>query len=561
MIQDRPKVLIIEDDPLDLRSYVKFLSEGRGDYDLHSAESLKQAQDLLKKEEYAVVLTDLRLRKAEEGGFTVIKEVKASYPATLVIVFTGIGGADSANDAIRFGADDYMTKPLNPERLRQVVRNGIEIYEQRRIEWLDMQREGALNRPLPTPGGSFVHSCRSMTDLVDKAIRLAQSDDHLLIAGEPGTGKGLLAECIHLGSERSAMDLVNCGSLSEHSTERILFGDATEQIYSAGVLERLGNGTLILDRIASLSIRLQERLLKAILSGQYSLHPAHPPATINVRLIAINDGDLESSLQQGFFLSELYAQFLQKIEVPPLRRRYDEDGRYRDVLHLANYFIKKYSTANGENSGAEPYSEEAKDIFIKYPFPGNVSELERVIRLALTKSQGGTILPNHLPERMHRYISRPGLGPATKVSRVRCPHGDFSCNQTETIASAYSQAKGIYLRLGKLAPRTVQALDLYFKNLGLIPIRSRDQHLNQVLTPICGVCVSLQSARFAVIDYDFETDAANYELGMLNALGTPTLIISKRGRTYENFSPTLIYEYESEADIPNIIERWVSEHL
>lgn len=564
MNQQRPQVLIVEDEIDLLEFYVLELEEG-ADYDVHPAQTVKEAQAKLAGHEFAVVLTDLKLRAANRGGLAILDGVKKASPTTQVIVFTGIGGTDDAREAERLGADGYLAKPLDFDRLRQVVKNAIAT-QQQLIEAREKVRH-RREKHLPTPE-RFVYGCSTMSQLVNAAARLAGSSGNLLIVGEPGTGKGLLAEGIHFGSQRAAFELVNCGSLSERTLERIIFGWLDEDTgnYHSGLLERLSGGTLVLDRVSDLSLRLQEKLLEALSAEEYYPHDSVGPIRVDVRILSMSQFDLRRAVDQGLFLADLYGWLAaDQLVVPPLRDRRDPDGRYKDVLILAEHFIKKYgSRLYGEDAELPKLAPETEYILEMYPFPNNVRELQQAIRLALGGLDGYAyaILPGHLPAQMQRYGARPSLGvaPAEPETSVLCPHGMFRCNQTAVIAMAYhSSAGGVYLRLAQnTAPDVANEIRRQIERLGR-PVFPPDE-IRDSLTPICEVCVPIQSSHCAIVDVTSTDQHIFYELGLLHALGVPTLILKKRDTLMpDRFSETPVTDYADAQEIGELVRSWLLE--
>jgi DNA-binding NtrC family response regulator len=554
MNERKYQILIIDDDGDLLEFYIRKLQEHLNDCDLRKAKSLKEARSQMTQYDFDVVLTDLKLRTADQGGLTILNEVKRRNPYTQVIVFSGIGGTEDARQAERLNVDGYLTKPLDFDQVHKVVRNAIGLKSQL------VEAHGSV-LPLPAPE-RIVYTCKVMSDLWRNATRLADGTQNILIRGEPGTGKGLLAEEIHFGSNRKAFELVNCGSLSERALEGIIFGrdGEAESGHQGGLLERLSEGTLVLDRVASLSLRLQEKLISA-LHPNYDMPSKHSKASRSkVRLIAIDEFEVDIALKHRLFLRELYTLLAaETLLVPPLRERFDPDGKYNDVLVLVEHFLRKYGEQNKQLMGIMPtLSHEVETIFEVYPFPGNVRELEQTILLALTKAEDNQIHINHLPLKLRKYGGQLTLGAPTENAdiKLQCPHGSFYCNQVGAIYSAYHNSETIYLSL----PSEFGAIQLRELQNYLAGFGKRAIVLEEVFNPLtsmCNICVPIQSSRFAIVDFKTDPQTA-YQLGLLHAMGIPTLLLKHVNQTVPSaFSATNIVEYSHVDELKELISTWL----
>lgn len=553
-MSDNPApVLIIEDEEPLLKLYLLKLTDDA--YQLEPAYSLKEARRKLAETEYHVVLTDIKLRTADRGGITLLEEVKKQYPASQVILFSGIAGTDEARQARRLSADGFLTKPLDFDNVRQVIRNSIALRNQL-IEIYPPANDFITPDPL-------IYYSQPMKKLIQKATKLANRDDNVLIIGEIGTGKGLIAEGIHFGSERAVFELINCGSLSERSLGRILFGhyDEKTDIYHSGVLERLRGGTLVLDRMSGLSLPLQNLLLQALKNKRFQ--PSHDKSSefsVDLRIIAIDETDLQSEVNQGLFLQELYDLVAQiRLNVPSLRNRFDSN--YKDVLILAEHFIDKYSQAqSGAKAETSPpqLSPESAYILETYPFPHNVSELQKVIRLALGNAQGQShIMTEHLPLRLQRYGIRLGLDTADKENPILCPHGSFYCDKADKIAKAHQVSKGVYLHIQDTA---FELISNTIRKLGLESFPPEE--IPNALTAMCHNCFPIQSSRFAIVDISKSDAQTLYAVGLLHALGVPTLLLKQTSvEVLTSFSKSEIRDYNTEGELLLIIETWLTEFI
>jgi two-component system response regulator AtoC len=557
MSTQRPQVLIVEDQE-EVLFYCKVELEKDGSYDVQVAQTIRQATKKLQSTKFHVVLTDLQLQTSRQGGFELLEEIKKNTPETQVIIFTGIGGTDDARFAQRHKADGYLTKPLDFDNLRLVVTNCIQERERRATV-----RERMLS--LPTPE-KFVGVSENIKQLKSRAASLARTTKNIMIVGAPGTGKGLLAEGIHFGSRRSHLELVSCSSLSESTLDNLLFGkyDVDTGPYQHGLLKRLSEGTLILDQVSSLSLALQQRLLSALRDGAYQTHEETEVIAIDLRIIALEDTDLQELISQGFFLPELYEILAEEqLYVPSLNERRDNDGRYEDILLLAEHFLEKYSTLKTNETLSVRLSAEVETILEQYPFPGNVRELQSVIRTALGNlAENSIILPEHLPQKLQNYYKRTTLGvsPEQDTLPLLCPHRAFQCNQTSAIASTYNRFPRVYLRLSQKEAQFLQSIQHQIEGLGMAVFQA--ERLKDAPIAMCDICVPIQSSRYAVIDLTTPNEQLYYELGLLHALGIPVLALRNiNAKIPSRFDPSSFREYTNEGDIMDAIKHWLSGYI
>lgn len=551
MSERQPHILVIEDE-IDLLEYYVFQIEETNQYVIFSAQTIREAQEHLATQEFDVVLTDLKLHSGTTDGLNILQEVKAKSPDTQVILFTGIGGTEEARQAERLKADGYLTKPLDFERVRQVIQGAVQWRGQRIAAREAISRR--KQRHLPTPE-RLIYACETMVDVIIKASQIAITNNHLFILGEAGTGKGLIAEGIHNSSQRRAFELINCSSFSEMMLDRNIFGyyDETTNTSQTSVLERLQGGTLVLDNVSSLSLRLQDKLLAVLKSQSLQLSGSNEAIPIDIRIISIDEISLKILVKQGLFSSELYEFLVQtELVVPPLRER--RDDKYRDGLILAEHFVKKYNIGEHELN----LSSETEYIIENYPFPGNIRELEKTIRLALIANNGKaeTILPEHLPKRLRRYGIQAGLGANQQEQKLLCPHGNFYCNQTRLISSLHGTGNNLYLRLSDRD--TENSIARIGERFGLSTLSSIED-IKDALTQICATCVPIQSCQYAVLELAQNSEQVFYELGMLHALGAAVLVV----KLYETnlpalFGTTKVMSYQDIEELSSLIEDWLT---
>lgn len=547
------QLLVIEDESIFLEEYIEQLQIS-SDYQIDGAEDIDDARSLIAQKEYSVILTDIKLNTVQHGGLEILEEVKRKYPDTQVIVFSGIAGTIEVRQAQRLRVDGYLPKPLDFDRLRQVVQDAVKFRDWRkqiRNERVGKpQEEDKLHLPTPEP---FRYACQSMHEIANKATKFALLDNHVYIYGEAGTGKGLIAEGIHFGSNREQFELVNCGSLSDLSLERILFGYFNEQIKQRrkGLIERLNGGTLVLDRITGLSLRLQEKLVQVLTSG--SVTHSEGNTSVDIRIIGIDEKDLGESVKHNLFSKSLFDLITGSIlYIPSLRSRYDDS--VKDTLILADYFIEKYATETERESIPELTSE-VENILESYPFPGNVAELENTIRISLQQSETNQIKFEDLPPKIQQYGTRIGFGKQEENLSlpVLCPHGSFYCNKTQLIADNFVQSTNIYIRI-TTNEISQQHLAEQIKNLGLNALFP--QNFLEPLVALCNYCAPIQSCHFAIFDVSIPEPQIIYEIGLLHALGIPTLVVTNNISS-QHFPLQVNEIYKDESEFINLTNNWL----
>jgi DNA-binding NtrC family response regulator len=386
----KARILIVEDDKEWQDIYQRSLS-GAG-YEITGVRKIKEALSILKERSFDVVITDLSMRGGDEefSGFGVLEKAKAKNPDTQVIVVTGFGSIDHAIRTMGNGAFDYITKgPDVRKKLALTVKGALEVssYEQA------SQRESVNDDVLPDEN-QIIGNSSSMRVLFEQISQSSENEINVLIQGESGTGKRLIAQTIHLRSARKGLFLVvDCGRLSETVLEAELFGYEAGAISGVtesrpGKFEQAQDGTIFLERFGNLNVQLQPRLIGAICDKEIERIGGNAPIAINARIIASTDKDLHILSKTGKFERKLFDALGEYvIAVPPLRKR--KDGH--DIPALAAMFLKRFS-----KYPKVEFSKEAIELLNNYDYPGNVRELESIVKHALIVSRGSTILPEHL---------------------------------------------------------------------------------------------------------------------------------------------------------------------
>jgi len=326
-------------------------------------------------------------------GLEVLKQSKLINPRLDVVILTAFGTIDTAVEAMKAGAADYLTKPVDLDELLCVI--------DRIAERRTLQRENEiLRQQLGEKGISqehIIHGSRQMAELINLAGRVAASNATVLIEGESGTGKELFARLIHRLSPRSAKPLivVNCAALSESLIESELFGHERGAFTGAtqrrvGRFEQSDGGTLFLDEIGEISPAVQVKLLRLLQEGEFQRVGGNQTLKADVRVISATNQDLGSKVKNGAFREDLYYRLnVVPIKIPPLR------DRREDIPRLVEHFVQRFSKENRKS--IEGVSREATDQLVKYDYPGNIRELENIVERAVVISRGPTLTVGDLP--------------------------------------------------------------------------------------------------------------------------------------------------------------------
>jgi DNA-binding NtrC family response regulator len=381
-------VLVIDDDA-DMRELARDMLKDRG-HQVATAGSGEEALKRLAEEDYAVVLTDLRMKGMQ--GLELLAQIKRGYPDINVILMTAFGSVETAVEAMKHGASDYLTKPVKKDELVRVV--------ERVIREASLRREVSRLRKEVHKEYSFhqiLGKSKAIQAVFDLIRRVADSPTNVLITGESGTGKELVAKAIHYNSDRKESPFVpvNCAAIPEQLLESELFGHMRGAFTDAkadkrGLFEEAQKGTLFLDEISELPLMLQAKLLRAIQEREIRRVGANKPVSVDVRIIAATNLNLGEEIKAKRFRDDLYYRLnVIELKLPPLRERRE------DIPLLVEAFLKKCGDARRKE--IKGVSESALAMLMDYAWPGNVRELENVIERAVTLSRGERIVSEDLP--------------------------------------------------------------------------------------------------------------------------------------------------------------------
>ncbi|RJQ38595.1 MAG: sigma-54-dependent Fis family transcriptional regulator [Nitrospiraceae bacterium] len=410
----RPKILIVDDEP-DICRALEFLLKGE-DYAVSSATSGEAAIEKLKAEGFDAVLTDMKMGRLD--GMQVLEKIKELSPDTPVIIMTAFASVESAVEAMKKGASDYVVKPFLNEEIKLTIRRTL---EQKRIIKENIALKQQISQRMTCK--DFVANSESMLKILESLEKVIPTKSNIFFLGESGTGKGLLAELIHCNSPRRDKPFIsiNCSAIPEGLLESELFG-YKKGAFTGAVSDKLGliplahQGTLFLDEIGDMPVNLQAKLLKVLETGEvYPLGDTRH-RSVDIRIISATNTDIENRLKEGKFREDLYWRLnVIEIKIPPLRERRDE------IEMLAKHFITKFSEEHKKNiKGMGKY---ALPLLLEYQWPGNVRELSNVIERAVVLAEGDYITADNLPDKLRK--AEQGEEKSDKSSKLKLHLSDY----------------------------------------------------------------------------------------------------------------------------------------
>jgi DNA-binding NtrC family response regulator len=392
----RTRILLVDDDQIILASLGDFLElEG---YEVARASTIARAMDCLKAAEHNLVVTDVSMPTSD--GFELLRHVRANYPDVVVILVTGYGTIESAVEAIKEGAYDYLTKPIIDDDVRMAVQRALQqqqlLAENRQLKQALSDRYSFRN---------IVGQDYRMSKVFDLIDAVADSRTTVLITGESGTGKSLIARAIHAHSPRREGPFVEvaCGALPDPLLESELFGHV-RGAFTHAVSDKAGKfavadgGTIFLDEVATASPQLQVKLLRILQERQFEPVGSNETREVDVRVILATHHDLRAEVDAGRFREDLYYRInVVSIDLPPLRQRLG------DIPLLAAHFLGKYLAATSKT--IQGFSPEAEELMQRHHWPGNVRELENCVERAVVLCRQPVIGPEDLPPAVLRATS------------------------------------------------------------------------------------------------------------------------------------------------------------
>jgi DNA-binding NtrC family response regulator len=388
MAEPKGRILIV-DDEANARAALSEILREEG-YETETAADGFKALGKLGSFAPDLVLTDLKMPGLD--GIGLLQEARGASPSTVVVVMTAFGTIDSAVQAIKLGAENYLTKPLDPTTLVAVVERAME--KSRLLAETAVLRERLRER---NAFGHIIGEHPSMRGLLDTVGQVGPSRSSVLIVGESGTGKELIAAALHRASQRAAGPFVrlNCAALADSLLESELFGHEKGAFTTAiarreGRFKQADGGTLFLDEVSEIPLPTQVKLLRFLQEKEFERVGGNETLKVDVRILAATNADLEERVKKGAFREDLFYRLnVIRLEIPSLRHRRS------DIALLAAFFLKRYSQENGKS--LKGFTEEALQRLMNYAWPGNVRELEHAIERGVVLARGERVDVEHLP--------------------------------------------------------------------------------------------------------------------------------------------------------------------
>jgi two-component system response regulator PilR (NtrC family) len=452
------KVLVV-DDERSMRELLTIVLRREG-YSVTLAENGRAAIEQLERERFDLLISDIKM--PDMSGVDVLRAAKRIDQDILGIMITAFASADTAIEAMRLGAHDYLSKPFDIDELKIKVRNAL---EQRHLR----QENVLLKRVLGTTHqfGNIVGRSEKMLAVFKLIEQIARTDSTVLVTGESGTGKEWVARAIHFYSLRRERPFValNCGALPEPLLESELFGYMKGAFTGAaankkGLIESVDRGTLFLDEIGEMTPMMQVKLLRVLQERKFRRLGGVEEMEAAMRVIAATNQDLTKMIAEGKFREDLFYRInVIPIHLPPLR------DRGEDIALLADYFLGKYRDQMGK--GIHSVSQEAMDLLEAYEWPGNIRELENILERAVALEKSPSILPESLPEHILRRAPK---GPAAAGV---LPESGFNLEEhvegleKEYITQALQRAGGVQVKAAELLGIPYRSFRYYAKKYNL----------------------------------------------------------------------------------------------
>ena len=473
MLPERKQVLIVDDEPNLRKILAAQLS--RDGYDVLLAEDGEQGLATLREHHVDLVVTDLRMPKVD--GMTLLREALKDQPELPIVMITAHGTVDTAVEALKLGAFDYLTKPFDKDEVRQVVAKALRTRQLADVEVTPT----VTGKDIPgAPFGIIGHS-PGLTELFGVLERVADSPTTVLITGESGTGKELVARALHDHSSRSGKPFikVNCAAIPKELIESELFGYERGAFTGAvsskpGRFELANGGTLFLDEIGEIPVEMQVKLLRALQESEFERVGGIKTIHVDVRLVAATNRDLKKLIAAGGFREDLFYRLnVVSLRLPALRER------STDIPLLVDHFLAKFNERLKKSvAGVEP---PAMDILCNYSWPGNIRELENVMERAVLFCDGPNLRVEDLPGELRGLsaggsIAPPAGGDGAAVDIASLPadgglkeHVKVAMSRLERdlVSRALKQTHGNVTHAARLLKISRKGLQLKMKELGL----------------------------------------------------------------------------------------------
>ncbi len=456
----KAKILIVDDEQ-SIREFLEIMLKKEG-YEVSCAEDGQKAIDLLKKKSFDMVISDMQMPNVT--GMELLDHVNSNYPELTFMIITAFGTTESAVEAMKKGAYDYITKPFKIDEVRLNIQNALKskhLEVENRSLKKELQKEHSFQ--------NLIGNSEPIHRIYEMIRRVSQSPTNVLVLGESGTGKEMVAKAIHYNGplKEKPFITVNCGAIPESLMESEMFGHKKGSFTGAvsdkaGLFEVADTGSLFLDEVGELPLTIQVKLLRAIQERVIRRVGSTEDQKVDVRIIAATNRNLEDMVAKGEFREDLYYRLnVILIKVPALRERRD------DVPLLAKHFLDKYNdrltkTING-------ISDEAMDILRKYDYPGNVRELENIIERTVALEGGASILPESLPP----FVMTPSGRKMASSNEIEITDDGVDLEKVigqiekELIIKAIHKANGVKKKAAKLLGITFRSMRYRVDKYGL----------------------------------------------------------------------------------------------
>ena len=426
------RVLIAEDEEITRKHLADVLRDEN--YNVVSVDNGVNALEEIKANDFDILIADIKMPGMD--GLELLSRVKKISPETAVLVITGFGSINSAVEAMKKGAFDYLPKPFDLDELLlkvKQIRTQNELRQENIALRTSLQMEKKIN---------IIAESRAMKKVIDIIEGMQGSDCNVLLTGESGVGKNLLAKAIHHASPRSGKPFLslNCATFTEELLASELFGHEKGAFTGAhlqkqGLIKIADGGTLFFDEITEMSPNLQAKLLKAIEEKEFFRVGGTKPVKVDVRFIAATNQNINRAVEEGSLRRDLYYRLnVMEINVPPLRRRRG------DIIPLSRFFLRKHAREYGKR--INKFSQDALEVLRKYSYPGNVRELENIIERAVILEQGTVITAESLPQSLLMFQIETSLEP-DKVKSLAEINKEYVHSVLEMLGGNKSEASRV----------------------------------------------------------------------------------------------------------------------
>jgi two-component system response regulator PilR (NtrC family) len=384
--------ILIVDDEESIREFFQIMLKREG-YEVFTASNGREGLEALKKAQVDLIISDIQM--PEVSGLEFLAKVKEQDPEAVVVMITAFGSTETAIEAMKLGAHDYVQKPFKIDEVKIIISKAL---ESRKLKLENVQLKKELGTKYAFD--NIIGSAPPMLRIYEMVKRVANTKSSVLITGESGTGKELIARAIHYNGplKDKPFVTVNCGAIPENLMESEMFGHKKGSFTGAiadkkGLFEVANGGTIFLDELGELPLHMQVKLLRVLQEGTFKRVGGTEDIRVEVRVISATNRNLEGEVKQGRFREDLfYRMNVIQVHCPPLRERRE------DIPMLCNHFLEKFS--KGLGIPVKHLSQEAMESIKRYHYPGNVRELENIIERTVALEPGPVILPESLPRNL-----------------------------------------------------------------------------------------------------------------------------------------------------------------